>query len=304
VTSVTGRGTENPLLQCQTECETVQAARKPNFVLDDHSSRRRLAATLKQPTRRFRPLASLRKPALHDPGRDGPSRAGRIRGGGQTPCLFGLAPCGVYRAIGVTTNAVGSYPAVSPLPQIAYMGVFACAKAQQPEAVYFLLHWPSTRLATRIPDVIRHTALRSSDFPPPPDSELREAAIVRPPAHSDSTGGWGVVQGFWNRWRGLGVDVVTGRGGRRAICVQLPVGQMPDSSWRTGNGKVLTRRSRRKDAKVAKERREGREGRAGDALVEMTDVLRLVGRSRVGLRQVSNGEKRGIAGGAAVAVGE
>jgi hypothetical protein len=117
-------------------------------------------------------------------------------------------------------------------------------------------------------------------------------------------GDGGVVQGFWNRRRGLGVDVVTGRGGRRAICVQLPVGQMPDSSWRTGNGKVLTRRSRRKDAKVAKERREGREGRAGDALVEMTDVLRLVGRSRVGLRQVSNGEKRGIAGGAAVAVGE
>jgi hypothetical protein len=61
---VTERGTENPLLQCQTECEAVQAARKPNFVLDDHSSRRRLAATLKQPTRRFRPLASLRKPAL------------------------------------------------------------------------------------------------------------------------------------------------------------------------------------------------------------------------------------------------
>jgi hypothetical protein len=161
---VTERGTENPLLQCQTECEAVQAARKPNFVLDDHSSRRRLAATLKQPTRRFRPLASLRKPALHDPGRDGPSRAGRIRGGGQTPCLFGLAPCGVYRAIGVTTNAVGSYPAVSPLPSITYA---------VESAVYFLLHWPSTRLATRIPDVIRHTALRSSDFPPPPDPPFR-----------------------------------------------------------------------------------------------------------------------------------
>jgi hypothetical protein len=33
-------------------------------------------------------------------------------------------------------------------------------------AVCFLLHWPSTRLEARIPDVIRHTALRSSDFPP------------------------------------------------------------------------------------------------------------------------------------------
>ncbi len=36
-------------------------------------------------------------------------------------------------------------------------------------AVCFLLHWPSCRLEAAVPDVIRHTALRSSDFPPPPD---------------------------------------------------------------------------------------------------------------------------------------
>ena len=35
------------------------------------------------------------------------------------------------------------------------------------EAVSFLWHWPSTSLHARVPDVIRHTALRSSDFPPP-----------------------------------------------------------------------------------------------------------------------------------------
>ena len=35
------------------------------------------------------------------------------------------------------------------------------------EAVCFLWHWPSTSLKARVPDVIRHTALRSSDFPPP-----------------------------------------------------------------------------------------------------------------------------------------
>ena len=134
-------------------CYFVQAARKPNSVLDDHSSRRCLATTLKQPTRRFRPC-------IHLPGRDGPSRARRISGCGETPCLFGLAPCGVYRAVGVTTNAVGSYPAVSPLPPRA------CAWSL---AVYFLLHWPSGGLATTVPDVIRHTALRSSDFPPPFD---------------------------------------------------------------------------------------------------------------------------------------
>jgi hypothetical protein len=32
-------------------------------------------------------------------------------------------------------------------------------------AVYFLWHFPSARLEPDVPDVIRHTALRSSDFP-------------------------------------------------------------------------------------------------------------------------------------------
>jgi len=32
---------------------SLQAARKPNSVLDDHSSRRRITAALQQPTRRF-----------------------------------------------------------------------------------------------------------------------------------------------------------------------------------------------------------------------------------------------------------
>jgi len=40
-------------------------------------------------------------------------------------------------------------------------------RARLAEAVSFLWHWPSARLEARIPDVIRHTALRSSDFPPP-----------------------------------------------------------------------------------------------------------------------------------------
>src|SRR5438067_2131891 len=33
--------------------------------------------------------------------------------------LFGLAPRGVFRASGVTTGAVGSYPTFSPLPNVA-----------------------------------------------------------------------------------------------------------------------------------------------------------------------------------------
>src|SRR5208283_2952562 len=35
------------------------------------------------------------------------------------------------------------------------------------EAVCFLWHWPSVSVYAHVPDVIRHTALRSSDFPPP-----------------------------------------------------------------------------------------------------------------------------------------
>jgi hypothetical protein len=41
------------------------------------------------------------------------------------------------------------------------------------EAVCFLWHFPSTGLEPGLPDVIRHTALRSSDFPP----SLRRATV-------------------------------------------------------------------------------------------------------------------------------
>ena len=40
----------------------------------------------------------------------------------------------------------------------------------------FLWHFPSARLEPGVPDVIRHTALRSSDFPPP-TPEGAEAAV-------------------------------------------------------------------------------------------------------------------------------
>ena len=45
-------------------------------------------------------------------------------------CSFGLASCGVYLAIQITSYAVGSYSTISPLPL---------------QAVYFLLHFPSNR---------------------------------------------------------------------------------------------------------------------------------------------------------------
>jgi hypothetical protein len=41
-------------------------------------------------------------------------------------------------------------------------------------AVFSLWHWPSTGFEACVPDVIRHTALRSSDFPPPHFPALAE----------------------------------------------------------------------------------------------------------------------------------
>jgi hypothetical protein len=65
--------------------------------------------------------------------------------------LFGLAPTGGYRAIAVTSDAVGSYPTVSPLP---FLLVF------QPglRAVYFLLPCPSPFSAQALPGSLPYGA--------------------------------------------------------------------------------------------------------------------------------------------------
>jgi len=48
-------------------------------------------------------------------------------------------------------------------------------------AVCFLWHFPSTGLEPGFPDVIRHTALRSSDFPPAPSEDDTSDRPVRLP---------------------------------------------------------------------------------------------------------------------------
>src|SRR3954466_3234565 len=103
---------------------------------DDHSSRRRVNPPLQRPTRRF----------------DAPSRHVPILRPAFSP--FCLAPCGVYHAPLITERAVRSYRTFSPLPA-----------SRKKQAVCSLWHWPSVRLEPDVPDVIRHTALRSSDFP-------------------------------------------------------------------------------------------------------------------------------------------
>src|ERR1035437_2376728 len=151
----------------------MQAACKPDSVLDDHSSRRRVTAALQQPTRGFRLPARTPDLSAWAHRADTPAPLGECA---RRPCLFGLAPCGVYHAALIAGRPVRSYRTISPLPS---------GRLRVPPAVYFLLHWPYLCLEAQIPDVIRHTALRSPDFPPPP---LREAAIVQPPAGGDYTG--------------------------------------------------------------------------------------------------------------------
>ena len=59
-----------------------------------------------------------------------------------------------------------------PCPEHCYSGgallthLFTLTTPPRRRAVCFLWHWPSSSLNAGIPDVIRHTALRSSDFPP------------------------------------------------------------------------------------------------------------------------------------------
>ena len=121
------------------------------------------------------------------PGRHGTPPCSRR----ASPSLFGLAPCGVYPASGVTDGAVRSYRTISPLPRrglavqanLSGLSGMPCYVASDmagvAEAVSFLWHWPSTGLEARVPDVIRHTALRSSDFPPPASAEAGPAATAR-----------------------------------------------------------------------------------------------------------------------------
>src|ERR1700745_2131137 len=51
-------------------------------------------------------------------------------------------------------------------------------------AVCFLWHFPSTRLEPDVPDVIRHTALRSSDFPLLASEDTGSGRPVRLPTPS------------------------------------------------------------------------------------------------------------------------
>ena len=129
---------------------------------DGHSSGPRITAQLKRPTRRL--------------WRAEPARARRSLRSEPAPSLFGLAPCGVCPARSITEAAVRSYRTFSPLPRRSPQTSLNMAKAQRNSgAVCFLWHLPSTDFDIGFPDVIRHTALWSSDFPPVLLDETRAA---------------------------------------------------------------------------------------------------------------------------------
>jgi hypothetical protein len=90
--------------------QTYQTACKPGFVRrglspprDGHSSATPVARRLQQPTRTAGSGHGSRQLL-------------RLRGTAAAPSLFGLAPGGVCRAVGVAAGAVRSYRTVSPLP--------------------------------------------------------------------------------------------------------------------------------------------------------------------------------------------
>src|SRR5208337_452877 len=103
---------------------------------DGHSSRPGIAARLTRPTRRF----------------DAPSQHVSEPESGLPPYLV-LLRVGFALPIALLRRRCAPTAPFHPYPDVAA------------RAVYFLWHFPSNELELVLPDVIRHTALRSSDFP-------------------------------------------------------------------------------------------------------------------------------------------
>ncbi len=146
---------------CGRNC--VQAARKPNSVLDDHSSRRGVTDALDSNLPAGFDSCFHTSLRLTATGRCviSPEEWAMISLPIWSCSVWGLPSRRHYCRRG------GLLPHRFTLTAESYMGRFLSRPAQISEAVCFLLHWPSSGVETGIPDVIRHTTLRSSDFPPP-----------------------------------------------------------------------------------------------------------------------------------------
>src|SRR5207253_3311548 len=102
----------------------------------------------------------------------GRAEPARVPAEAGTPSLFGLAPCGVCPARRITAAAVRPYRTFSPLPRpCGRGGMFSVALSVESSPSLQKMQGRGA-----LPDVIRHTALRSSDFPLPPP-EGAEATV-------------------------------------------------------------------------------------------------------------------------------
>ena len=108
--------------------------RKPDSVLDSHLSMRPVPAALALNCFRALMRATSRR-------------------------LFGLAPDGVFRAADIAIGAVGSYPAISPLP---------APEADEAGGLFSVALSVSPTLRQAAPACEGHRALGSLDFPPNP----------------------------------------------------------------------------------------------------------------------------------------
>ena len=117
-------------------------------------------------------LARERTKPSSPPERIGPIRSCPLESAGAIPAYLVLLRVGFTMRQPLLTVRCALAAPFHPYPRrFARLGLRHAVRSW---AVYFLLHWPSSRLEAAVPDVIRHTALRSPDFPPPPDERPGE----------------------------------------------------------------------------------------------------------------------------------
>ena len=146
----------------------LQAARKPNFVLDDHSSRPVITDGLQQPTRRFRQLHS--SPWAHRAGARRPLRRRRPNSLPIWSCSVWGLPC----VASYQPQPVRSYRTFSPLPaplRAAGWRYVLCCTGRR-----LALTRASRTLSGTLPCGVRTFLPRQTPL------RAKPAAIVRPPA--------------------------------------------------------------------------------------------------------------------------
>jgi hypothetical protein len=104
---------------------------------------------------------------LEPPERIGPMRSTSLALGPHIPPYLVLLRVGFTLPPALQSERCALTAPFHPYRSVGAPGLDSETREKHFPAVSSLWHWPSTGLDARVPDVIRHTALRSSDFPPP-----------------------------------------------------------------------------------------------------------------------------------------